>query len=243
MKSFAPVSFVPIVLKIFIRISFKLILALILLPEIVQAQNRTFYVDDDTCPSMGSGSISNPFCSVKAAFDNLDLEPGDEIIVKPGFYPQGARPGSNDSGASGNPVVVRCETGETGWKHDDPVGDCQIGDAPNTLVQAGWKNCAGSGPKPPQCNECSGGCGNVWFQDYLGQGIPASVTEVRSHESTHAGGHRMEDNGAGAINDEKGIPVNFIVYKNGNYCYRTDEVRELNNDDQHVNQKCKRRTL
>ncbi|MEW6747188.1 MAG: hypothetical protein AB1486_31015 [Planctomycetota bacterium] len=42
----------------------------------------TWYVDDDTCPSVGSGTAADPFCSLQDAIDAaLD---GDSVLVMPG---------------------------------------------------------------------------------------------------------------------------------------------------------------
>ena len=47
------------------------------------AQN-TWHVDDDTCPSIGDGSIANPFCSIQDAI--VIASDTDEIIVAIGTY-------------------------------------------------------------------------------------------------------------------------------------------------------------
>lgn len=42
------------------------------------------YVDDDTCPSTGSGSSSNPYCSISTAISQATS--GDTVLVYPGTY-------------------------------------------------------------------------------------------------------------------------------------------------------------
>jgi len=46
----------------------------------------TWYVDDDNCPSHGSGSPADPFCTIQDAIATaLD---GDTVLVLPGAYPE-----------------------------------------------------------------------------------------------------------------------------------------------------------
>jgi hypothetical protein len=47
-------------------------------------QAGTLYVDDDNCPGPGSGSPSDPYCSIQAALDAA--VDADEIVVAPGTY-------------------------------------------------------------------------------------------------------------------------------------------------------------
>ncbi len=44
----------------------------------------TIYVDDDTCPSTGSGTIGDPYCSIQTAISNASA--GDTIQVAAGTY-------------------------------------------------------------------------------------------------------------------------------------------------------------
>jgi len=57
-------------------------LSLLSLPAFAQA---TIWVDDNTCPAPGDGSVGNPYCSIQDAYD-AGAAPGDTIRVKPGTY-------------------------------------------------------------------------------------------------------------------------------------------------------------
>ncbi len=58
------------------------VIAFACLPGISSASN--IYVDDDTCPSTGSGTTSNPYCSIGTAISAASA--GDVVLVYPGTY-------------------------------------------------------------------------------------------------------------------------------------------------------------
>src|SRR5262245_19123403 len=55
----------------------------------VGAAGTTIYVDDNTCPSTGSGTLSNPYCHIQ---DGICVGvSGDTVSVAPGNYPESLR--------------------------------------------------------------------------------------------------------------------------------------------------------
>ena len=46
----------------------------------------TWYVDDDNCPGLGSGTEADPFCSIQTGIDAASTSSGDECLVAPGTY-------------------------------------------------------------------------------------------------------------------------------------------------------------
>ena len=50
----------------------------------IPCQAADIFVDDDTCPYTGSGSSSNPYCSISTGISNASS--GDTVLVYPGTY-------------------------------------------------------------------------------------------------------------------------------------------------------------
>lgn len=51
----------------------------------------TVYVDDDTCPAPGNGSVGNPFCKIQDGICLLKNSGGGTVLVKPGTYYEAIR--------------------------------------------------------------------------------------------------------------------------------------------------------
>jgi len=65
--------------------SFALLGGAVLIQDVDRASAATtWYVDDATCPSVGSGTIGDPFCSIQVAIDAAAN--GDTINVAAGIY-------------------------------------------------------------------------------------------------------------------------------------------------------------
>ena len=65
-----------------VRVVLAVLFAVVVTSAAIVAED--VWVDDDACPGPGSGSASDPFCSIQLAYDaSVD---GDEIRVRPGTY-------------------------------------------------------------------------------------------------------------------------------------------------------------
>ncbi|MCF6187004.1 MAG: right-handed parallel beta-helix repeat-containing protein [Desulfobulbaceae bacterium] len=67
-----------------INYSFILLTLTVLFVSGMPCQAADFYVDDDTCPYTGSGTTSNPYCSISTAISRAYS--GDTVLVYPGTY-------------------------------------------------------------------------------------------------------------------------------------------------------------
>jgi len=60
----------------------------------------TIYVDDNTCPATGAGTLASPYCHIQSAI--CFAVSGDLVSVAPGTYPEALRMRPNESA----PVAV-----------------------------------------------------------------------------------------------------------------------------------------
>jgi hypothetical protein len=94
------------------------------------AGQTVFYVDDDTCPEIGSGTEANPFCSIQ---DDINAATdGDEIIVASGTY-------SETINLLGKAVWLHSSDGPevtTISVYESPVSlvTCDSGEGPDTVL-------------------------------------------------------------------------------------------------------------
>ncbi|TDI47473.1 MAG: hypothetical protein E2P01_06890, partial [Acidobacteria bacterium] len=55
------------------------------------AAQTTLWVDDDTCPGMGSGTSADPYCSIQEAICSIKNSGGGDVMVRPGTYAESLR--------------------------------------------------------------------------------------------------------------------------------------------------------
>jgi hypothetical protein len=95
----------------------------------VQAQT-TWYVDDDTCPEVGTGTEADPFCSIQVGIDSASDT--DMVLVEPGTYYE-----SIDF--SGNAITLQSTQGREVTTIDatglyDTVVRCASGEGEDTVL-------------------------------------------------------------------------------------------------------------
>ena len=66
-----------------------------------------WYVDQNAIGFNNGTSWENAYTTIQAVFDNEDLGPGDEILVKEGVYYESITINSQDSGGELNPVILK----------------------------------------------------------------------------------------------------------------------------------------
>ena len=55
------------------------------------AAQTTVWVDDDTCPSAGTGTSGDPYCSIQEAICSIKDTGGGDVMVRPGTYNESLR--------------------------------------------------------------------------------------------------------------------------------------------------------
>ncbi|HXV75680.1 MAG TPA: right-handed parallel beta-helix repeat-containing protein, partial [Candidatus Polarisedimenticolaceae bacterium] len=58
---------------------------------VLPAAAQTVYVDDDTCPAVGSGTDPDPYCRIQDAICALNAGSGGTVMVRPGTYDESLR--------------------------------------------------------------------------------------------------------------------------------------------------------
>ena len=70
-----------------------------------------WYVDGDATRCPGDGSDAAPFCTIQEAFDNPELAPGDEILVRDAAVPYAGGMVNGVDGQIDSPIVIRPDDG------------------------------------------------------------------------------------------------------------------------------------
>jgi len=104
-----------------ILFAFVLVLSFSLIPAIPAMAATTLYVEDDTCPAVGDGSVGNPFCSTQDAIDAASS--GDTIIVN-----------SHESVITGGVKIIADDVTLNGFKMSGSSSHIEVADASNTAL-------------------------------------------------------------------------------------------------------------
>src|SRR5688572_15882850 len=75
--------------RLVVVVTLSLMLAFGLAGVWVGAVGTTRYVDDNTCPQTGTGTLANPYCRIQDAI--CPAVAGDTVSVAPGTYPEAVR--------------------------------------------------------------------------------------------------------------------------------------------------------
>ncbi len=75
----------------------------------IEASAKSYYVSPQGSNEKGNGSIQSPFKTINRAFKG-NLQPGDEVVVRPGTYNESLIVDKRHSGLPGRYVTLRSET-------------------------------------------------------------------------------------------------------------------------------------
>ena len=77
---------------------------------------QTVYVDDNTCPGVGTGTQANPYCKIQDAICSIRATGGGTVLVNPGTYNEAIRmfAGVSVVSTDGPSVTTIDATGKTG---------------------------------------------------------------------------------------------------------------------------------
>lgn len=85
----------------------------LLLISVTSGEAVIRYVDKDVCPTTGSGTTGDPYCSIQSAFDAVN--PGDIVRIRNSATPYDGEFTLNRSGSpgAGNEIIVESDPGHT----------------------------------------------------------------------------------------------------------------------------------